>query len=234
MQVGALLSTAVAKPSKHIESGTTGVTRKGAPREPVKKLASTEDLTPHDVDDLEGLDDEDLLLDDGAGTDEDGDDATDDTAGDATEDAATGGTRARKRKTPGGKDATGTKGEEGSKDAKGAKASAASTTGKGGVRKVDRSSGRANAKATSKHTSKRVTAKGTPSASTRYTPPAVRYEDMPSPMWVPILMFTLFVLGMLTIFLNYVALLPGATSNWYLLAGLGFILAGIITATQYR
>jgi hypothetical protein len=40
---------------------------------------------------------------------------------------------------------------------------------------------------------------------------------------------------MVVIFLNYVAiLLPGATSNWYLLLGLGFILGGIITATQYR
>jgi len=35
--------------------------------------------------------------------------------------------------------------------------------------------------------------------------------------------------------LNYVdVVLPGATSNGYLLLGLGFILGGIITATQYR
>ena len=82
---------------------------------------------------------------------------------------------------------------------------------------------------------KRVTPKGTvPSASGRYTPPTAKFEDMPSPLWVPILMFTLFALGMLTIFLNYVGLLPSATSNWYLLLGLGFILGGIITATQYR
>lgn len=73
-----------------------------------------------------------------------------------------------------------------------------------------------------------------PSASTRYTPPADRTYEMPSPMWVPVLMFTLFGLGMLTIFLNYVSLLPGAVSNWYLLLGLGFILGGIVTATQYR
>ncbi len=87
----------------------------------------------------------------------------------------------------------------------------------------------------SRRGNKRVTPKGTtPSANTRYTPPTARYEDMPSPLWVPILMFTLFGLGMLSIFLNYVGLLPGATSNWYLLLGLGFILAGIITATQYR
>jgi len=82
--------------------------------------------------------------------------------------------------------------------------------------------------------SKRVTEKGGPGASARYTPPTQRFEDMPSPLWVPILMFSLFGLGMVTIFLNYVGLLPAATSNWYLLLGLGFILAGIITATQYR
>jgi hypothetical protein len=88
--------------------------------------------------------------------------------------------------------------------------------------------------ASSGRTSKRVTAKGTPAASTRYTPPSPNAADLPSPMWVPILMFTLFALGMLSIFLNYLGLLPGATSNWYLLLGLGFILGGIITATQYR
>lgn len=74
----------------------------------------------------------------------------------------------------------------------------------------------------------------TPASSTRYTPPADRTYEMPSPMWVPVLMFSLFGLGMLTIFLNYVSLLPGAVSNWYLLLGLGFILGGIVTATQYR
>lgn len=73
-----------------------------------------------------------------------------------------------------------------------------------------------------------------PAVSSRYTPPTGRYEDLPSPIWVPVLMFLLWGLGMLTIFLNYVGMLPGATSNWYLLLGLGFILGGIITATQFR
>ena len=89
----------------------------------------------------------------------------------------------------------------------------------------------------------RVTPKGTgakssgpttPSSSPRYTPPTARDAQMPSPMWVPVLMFTLLGLGVVTILLNYVGLLPGATDNWYLLVGLGFILGGIITATQYR
>ncbi|MEZ5142971.1 MAG: cell division protein CrgA [Acidimicrobiales bacterium] len=74
-----------------------------------------------------------------------------------------------------------------------------------------------------------------PSGSGRYTPPAPRADQLPSPMWVPVLMFVLFGLGMLIIFLNYVNLVPGGeSSNWYLLAGLGLILGGIITATQYR
>jgi hypothetical protein len=47
-------------------------------------------------------------------------------------------------------------------------------------------------------------------------------------------MFVLLGLGAVVIFLNYVGLLPGATSNWYLLAGLGFILGGIVTATNFH
>lgn len=70
--------------------------------------------------------------------------------------------------------------------------------------------------------------------SSRYTPPTAAAAAMPSPMWVPVLMFGLFGVGVLTIFLNYVSMLPGAVSNAYLLLGLGFILGGIITATQYR
>jgi hypothetical protein len=97
---------------------------------------------------------------------------------------------------------------------------------------------KAEAGKVSRRRSRRVTEKGTGSpaaASGRYTPPSPNYSEMPSPLWVPVLMFTMFALGMLTIFLNYVQIVPGGeTSNWYLLLGLGFILAGIITATQYR
>ena len=74
----------------------------------------------------------------------------------------------------------------------------------------------------------------TPEASTRYTPPTPR-DLRTSPRWVPVLMLLLIALGVLVIFLHYVdMLLPGASSNWWLLAGLLFILGGIITATQYR
>jgi len=55
-----------------------------------------------------------------------------------------------------------------------------------------------------------------------------------SPTWVPVLMFVLLGIGLLVIFLNYLGVLPGGTKNSYLLVGLGSILGGIITATQYH
>lgn len=85
----------------------------------------------------------------------------------------------------------------------------------------------------------RVTAKGgpvaapRPDASSRYTPPVPK-EYKVSPPWVPVLMFTLLAVGLVIIFLNYLGVLPGETKNSYLLIGLGFILGGIMTATQYR
>jgi hypothetical protein len=85
----------------------------------------------------------------------------------------------------------------------------------------------------------RVTAKGgapsgdRPTASGRYTPPVPK-EHKVSPWWVTALMFTFLGLGMVVIFLNYLGVLPGDTKNSYLLVGLGLILAGIMTSTQYR
>jgi hypothetical protein len=85
----------------------------------------------------------------------------------------------------------------------------------------------------------RVTPKGgapasaRPAASTRYTPP-IPQEYKVSPPWVPVLMFTLLAIGLVVIFLNYLGVLPGGTKNTYLLVGLGAILGGIMTATQYR
>jgi hypothetical protein len=85
----------------------------------------------------------------------------------------------------------------------------------------------------------RVTPKGglpraqRPEPSSRYTPP-IPQEFKVSPMWVPILMFTLLGIGLVVIFCNYLGVLPGGTKNTYLLVGLGAILGGIVTATQYR
>ena len=70
-------------------------------------------------------------------------------------------------------------------------------------------------------------------ASGRYTPPAVRSQKV-SPRWVPVLMFALLGLGVLTIILNYLGVLPGSSDNRYLLAGLAAITGGFVTATQYR
>jgi hypothetical protein len=53
-----------------------------------------------------------------------------------------------------------------------------------------------------------------------------------SSRWVAPMMFGLLGAGTAMIIVNYVDLLPGGTSNWYLLGGLGLVLAGIITATQ--
>ncbi|MDZ7676232.1 MAG: cell division protein CrgA [Acidimicrobiales bacterium] len=70
-------------------------------------------------------------------------------------------------------------------------------------------------------------------SSGRYTAP-IPQEFKVSPTWVPVLMFTLLILGGAVIMLNYLGLLPGATDNRYLLLGLGFVLGGIITATQFH
>jgi hypothetical protein len=84
----------------------------------------------------------------------------------------------------------------------------------------------------------RTTPKGTrpgdhPDASTRYTPPIPKEEKV-SPRWVPVMMFVLLGVGSALIIINYLGVLPGGTSNTYLLVGLGLILASIVTATQWR
>jgi heme/copper-type cytochrome/quinol oxidase subunit 3 len=73
----------------------------------------------------------------------------------------------------------------------------------------------------------------TQAPSSRYTPPTPKSMKV-SPPWVPVLMFGLLLLGAVMIVLNYLELLPGSVTNWYLLGGLGLILGGIFVATQYR
>jgi Cell division protein CrgA len=67
-------------------------------------------------------------------------------------------------------------------------------------------------------------------ASSRYTPPASR-ATLESPRWVPILMFVLLGLGALTILLRYVV---WQDTNYPVLIGLGFLLAGLYTATKWH
>ncbi len=84
-------------------------------------------------------------------------------------------------------------------------------------------------------TSKARDAKKTASVTTKApvaTPQQV-YAKGPSPWWVPAIMFGLLILGALIIMTNYMGVF-GDASNVRLVIGLGFILGGIVTATQYR
>jgi len=100
-----------------------------------------------------------------------------------------------------------------------------------------RTKGRSGAARRGRAPAKRAAKGGrtTPKAveSGRYTAPIPKSEKV-SPLWVPVLMFTCLGLGMVIIITNYVNVLPGGTSNWYLLIGLGLITVGFLTATQYR
>lgn len=74
----------------------------------------------------------------------------------------------------------------------------------------------------------RTTPKGTRPAGESFLPP----ETKKSPIWVPILLFAFLVGGAVVIILNYLGVFPGGANNWWLLGGLGLILAGVVTATQ--
>ncbi len=49
-----------------------------------------------------------------------------------------------------------------------------------------------------------------------------------------VIMTLLMVLGVLMIVLNYLTVLPGSVSKWYLWSGLGLIGVGFIMTTEYR
>lgn len=56
----------------------------------------------------------------------------------------------------------------------------------------------------------------------------------PSPTWYVVMMFGFMVIGALIIILNYLDLLPGDTSTWFLLTGLGLIGVGFAMTLNYR
>ncbi|MEA3214068.1 MAG: hypothetical protein QOJ19_224 [Acidimicrobiia bacterium] len=97
-------------------------------------------------------------------------------------------------------------------------------------------SGRVTTKGPSSASSADGPGRPRPPASSRYTPPVPSSAKLGSSgRWVPITLFTLLVVGVLMIIINYMSvLLPGAPSNWYIVGGLGLILAGIMVATQWR
>ncbi|HEX9854070.1 MAG TPA: cell division protein CrgA [Acidimicrobiia bacterium] len=79
--------------------------------------------------------------------------------------------------------------------------------------------------------------KGRKKASKRPTPPAkpdpIKAKG-PSPTWYIVLMFGLMGLGILVIVTNYIGLLPGGTSNKYLLGGLAGIAVGFAMTLNFR
>ena len=72
-----------------------------------------------------------------------------------------------------------------------------------------------------------------PEHSGKYTPPVPRTVRR-SPRWYGALVLALLVLGVLLILLNYLTVLPGGVSTWYLVAGLVVIFVGFVMATRYR
>lgn len=67
----------------------------------------------------------------------------------------------------------------------------------------------------------------------RYIPPP-RKKHKPSPAWFGALILITFLFGVAVIVLNYLGVVPGGTKSLYLLAGLGFIAAGFLLATQWH
>ena len=79
----------------------------------------------------------------------------------------------------------------------------------------------------------RATPPGSRDINKRYTAPipkSVRH----SPRWFGPVLLTLLVVGLLLIVGNYVGIMPGGTSNWYLIGGLIGIVIGAMMATQYH
>ena len=69
------------------------------------------------------------------------------------------------------------------------------------------------------------------SPSSRYTPP-IPQSVKESPKWEPILMCVFLAIGVLTILSRY--LFADSVGNWPVFAGLGFVLAGLYTATKWH
>jgi hypothetical protein len=55
-----------------------------------------------------------------------------------------------------------------------------------------------------------------------------------SPHWYGWLLIDLMIFGMLVITLNYLQVLPGSTSSWYLVLGLFSMFSGFYLATRFR
>ncbi len=72
-----------------------------------------------------------------------------------------------------------------------------------------------------------------PESSGKYTPPIPK-DVRRSPRWFGVAVLGALILGVLLILLNYLTVLPGSVSAWYLVAGLVVIFFGFVMATRYR
>jgi hypothetical protein len=72
-----------------------------------------------------------------------------------------------------------------------------------------------------------------PEQSGRYTRPVPSTVRRSAPWFGPAIL-GLMVFGILLILLNYLTVLPGAVSVWYLVAGLVIIFVAFLMATTYR
>ena len=75
--------------------------------------------------------------------------------------------------------------------------------------------------------------KDTREINKRYTAPIPKSVRQ-SPRWYGPLLLALLIIGLLLIVGNYVGIMPGGTSNWYLVGGLVGIVVGAMMATQYH
>jgi Cell division protein CrgA len=67
----------------------------------------------------------------------------------------------------------------------------------------------------------------------RYTAPKPPGADK-SPHWYGWMLLDMLIFGLLVITLNYLAVLPGSVSTWYLVIGLVSMFAAFFLATRYR
>jgi hypothetical protein len=102
------------------------------------------------------------------------------------------------------------------------------SSGPGRAQRKGSSSGRTTAKPSTQLG--RYTA---PEESGKYTPPVPRTVRR-SPTWYGPMVLSLFIVGVLLILLNYLTILPGSVSAWYLVAGLVVIFVGFVAATRYH
>lgn len=67
----------------------------------------------------------------------------------------------------------------------------------------------------------------------RYTAPRPPGDEH-SPRWYGWLLIDLLIFGLLVITLNYLQVLPGSVSPWYLVVGLASMFSAFFLATRYR